>query len=237
MRVGGLIRADLRNILRDPMLAAATILPLLLAAVLRWGFARLAAEVGAAFPLHEYADFATAWILVQAPLLIGLAVGLVLLDERDENVLAAIAVTPVGRRGWLLYRTALPTLASVLACVLVLLLAGLTAIPAARFLPVVLLAGLEAPLITLFLAAFAANKVQALALAKVAGVTVIVPFAALLDSPLRWLGAVVPHYWIAELVLAREAGAAAFWGRVAVALLVHLAVLWVLVGVYRRRAD
>lgn len=236
-RMGSLLRADLRNLRRDPLLLGVVLVPLLLALVLRFGYPALARLLADRVELLAYSDLATAWMLVTSPLLFGFAVGFLLLDERDERVLAAIAVTPLGKRGWLLYRATLPVVWGTAAGFLVLWLGGSLTMSFARFLPVALLAALQAPSIALFLAAFAPNKVQGLALAKAIGILQIAPFAVLLDPPLRWAAGMTPQFWVAHLVGARHAPAPEYWGGAALALVVHLAWIAVLLRLFERRVE
>jgi fluoroquinolone transport system permease protein len=236
-RVAGLLRADRGNVVRDPLLLLVLVVPLLLAGVVRVGFPWAATLVSPGIAIEPYAPFVVGYMLVLTPLLVGGAVGFMLLDEREEQVLAAIAVTPLGKRGWLAYRLALPVIATALMGAATVYLTGLEPPPIARLLGIVALAALQAPLATLFLVAFAANKVQAMALAKAGTLVVVAPFAALLVTPpWQYLAGALPQFWVVKLVLAPP-GALAFSALATVAVLVHALALWGLVRVYDRRAE
>lgn len=235
--LAGALRADLRNITRDPLLVLAAVIPLLLALLLRYGFPAATRAAAPHLQLAPHADLAVAWMLVQAPLLYGFAVGFLLLDERDENVLAAIAVTPVGKLGWLRYRVLLPCAWALVAGVAMVFAAGLVTVPPLRLLAAVGLSALEAPLVALLLASIAADKVQGLALAKASGIVVIAPFAVLLEPPLRWAAGAVPHFWVAELLVGRALSAGEFWARALLAYAVHAGALWLLLRIYLRRSG
>jgi fluoroquinolone transport system permease protein len=238
IRVGSLVRADWRNVVRDPLLLLVIVVPLLFAAIVRVGFPWAAALAEPRVALDPYALFVIGYLLVQTPMLVGGAAGFMLLDEREAQVLAAIAVTPLGKRGWLAYRVAVPVAAGVVMGAAAVYVTGLEPPAVGRFLVIVILAAFEAPLATLFLAAFAANKVQAMALAKAGTLVVLAPFAALFVAPpWQYVAGALPQFWVVKLALASEAGVLEFSMLVIVALAVHGLALWGLAVAYNRRPD
>lgn len=234
-RAATLVAADARNLARDPLLLLSLALPLLLGLALRWGFPWAARRIPA-FDLTAYAAFATGFVVIQAPLLVGFVAGFMLLDERDEGVLQAIAVTPLGARRFLTYRLLLPALLSVPAILLAIAIGGLERPSTPAVFVAVALAAAEAPMMTLLLAAFAANKVEGLALAKAAGLAVVAPFAPLLlPSPWHWLAGVVPHYWAVAVFTLRDPPFATFAAVAAAGVVVHALWTFALLRAFRRR--
>lgn len=237
-RVAGLLRADWRNVARDPLLLLVLVVPLALAGLVRAGFPWAVALAAPRVALEAYAPFVVGYTLVLTPMLVGGATGFMLLDEREEQVLAAIAVTPLGKRGWVVYRVAVPVSATALMGAAAVYLTGLEPPPVGHLLVIVVLAAVEAPVATLFLAAFAANKVQAMALAKAATLVVVAPFAALLVAPpWQYLAGALPQFWVVKLAVAPAADALAFTALATVAALVHAIALWGLARAYDRRVE
>jgi hypothetical protein len=64
---------------------------------------------------------------------------------------------------------------------------------------IALLAAGYGVLVALFLVAFAGNKVEGLALTKLVNLGLVAPLLALLPSPLRYVGAPLPPFWVGEL--------------------------------------
>jgi fluoroquinolone transport system permease protein len=237
-RLNETLRTDWRNVARDPLLLLVVVVPLLLAAFVRIAFPWASALTAPRLTLEPYAPFVVGYFLVLTPMLVGGASGFMLLDEREEQVLAAIAVTPLGKQGWIVYRVAVPVIATALMSLMAVYLTGLEPPPPARLLLIVVLAALEAPLATLFLAAFAANKVQAMALAKAGTLVVIAPFAALfVAAPWQYVAGVLPQFWVVKLALESRAGTLEFTELAVLAVLVHAIVLWALASTYERRAE
>ena len=103
---------DARSIGRDGLMRILPAVPLLVVLPVRFVLPVLLARLGDVFgmPLDAYyPGIASAALLLISPSLYGLLVGFLLLDQRDENTLTALRVTPLPVRSYLLYRLAAPT--------------------------------------------------------------------------------------------------------------------------------
>ena len=208
-RTLALLRLDARNLLRDPMLFLITCLPVLVAVLMRFFIPFLAGLLMdyLGFDLRPGYALITSFFLLLGPLMYGWVIGFMLLDERDENILEYISVTPLGKTGFLSYRTGLPVLLSFVMAFVLVALIGLVPFAPLRILPVALLAAIEAPILALFLAAFAGNKVEGLALGKGVGFAFMAPLAAVfVQSPWQYLAGMLPPYWVAKLFIEPDLG-------------------------------
>ncbi len=213
-------RNDLKSIKRDSLLIYMLIIPplmvLLVRLILPWLTNRLADNF--AFDLVPYYPMLLSFFFVlQLPLLFGLLVGLLILDERDDDTLTALRVTPISMTGYAIYRGGAATLLSTLYIVIALPSTGLmplTLLPA--LIPIAVLSGVLAPLFGLILATIASNKVEGLALMKALGIFLLGPLAAyLIDSNWQLLMGILPTYWPAKAFwVASEGGN--FWPYVVV---------------------
>jgi fluoroquinolone transport system permease protein len=242
MRAGGLLLADARRLRRDPMLLLLGLLPPALA-VAAWAIEpRLdgwLASAGAA-PAPPWTVTATvAVLLLIAPMMFGFLSGLMLLDERDEGVLEALALTPVGTRGVLAYRMAWPAAWGAAVALLTLALVGDSlGIGLVALLMLPLLAALQTPLLAFFLGAFAGNKVEGMALSKVGSMLIGAgALCVLLPWPWQALAFWSPHYWTSRLLLPDGGAAGGVLVPAAAALAAHLFALVALGRLYARRAG
>lgn len=193
--------ADAKNIARDPMLVLAVFGPLILAVAIRYGMKILSEwlHLTLAFDLTVYYDLILIEALLLIPLMLGVIAGFLMLDERDENLIAYFAVTPLTKSGYLLYRLSSPVLLSAAYTVFFVYFTDLVRVPVAALLPLTLLLALQAPVVALLLLAFAANKVEGMALSKGIGVTMAAPLAIYFaPEPWSWLASVLPTFWIAK---------------------------------------
>jgi fluoroquinolone transport system permease protein len=203
MKYRTMLLNDVKQIARDPMLMASLFGPLAVIGFARFVFPPLAewVEMRYALAMSEYTAFAAMFLLTTIPLLPGTMAGLLMLDERDENIIAYYGITPLSRRGYYRYRLFLPSMLALLLTGLFLLLSGLAELRLESVYALVLFA-LEAPCIAMCLAAVAANKVEGLALSKLSGILFAGPVVvSFVPEPWQAAGMVIPTYWPAKIYM------------------------------------
>ncbi|TMV46818.1 hypothetical protein FE783_24570 [Paenibacillus mesophilus] len=240
MKYRALLVNDGKQMMKDPMLMASLLGPLAVIAFARFGFPPLAAWVEGryAFDLTDYTGFAVSFLLTTVPLLPGTMAGLLMLDERDENMVAYYGVTPLTRKGYYSYRLFLPSLMALLLTGLFLLLSGMAELRTESGYALLLFA-LEAPWIALLLAAVAANKVEGLALSKLCGLLFAGPVVvSFVPEPWQYLGIVIPTYWPAKSYMLGISNETVLSSIVFIAgFLYHTALLKLAVRAFLRRMD
>lgn len=190
----------------DVMLAALIFVPLVMGVVFRFGVPALESflcrrfEAGAILaPYYPVFDLLLA---VMTPLMFTAAGAMVILDEVDAGITRAIAVTPVGRRGYLASRIGVPALFSTVYCAGVLAVFKLSALGTARVLLLALCCGTLGIVVALLIAANAKNKVEGMALSKLSGLFVLgLPAALLVPAPFKYLAGILPTFWTTELAM------------------------------------
>ncbi|MEK5438499.1 hypothetical protein BSK65_02195 [Paenibacillus odorifer] len=232
--------SDIRHTGLDPVLMVGIFAPLALLVVSRFGFPMIADWLtnGYAFDLYKYRSFAAIFLVMTFPMLTGMMTGLLMLDERDENVISYYAVTPLMRRGYMVYRLVLPSLLCTFLSSLFFIVSGLSSFQLEHIYILILLA-FEAPCFALFLASFAANKVEGLALSKIGGLFIAGPIVAyFVPSPWQFIGAWIPTYWPAKLFFVIEASSGFIvFAYFMVGLLFHLSLLSIMIRIFIKRAD
>jgi fluoroquinolone transport system permease protein len=237
VRTGQVIRAlgpvDARSIQRDSLLAWMTVIPLLLGVLVRWLLPRadalLAERFG--FDLVPYHHLVASYLFILlVPMTVGLVVGFLLLDERDDNTLSALFVTPLTPRAYLLYRLGLPVVLGTAMTAAGIAIPRLVTVGWTPLVAVLALAAVETPVMSLFLAAFAENKVQGFALVKGVGAVLLAPVVAwFVDMPWQLLAGVVPSYWPLRAYWSAGSPGADFWIFLAVGFVYHgLLLVWLL---------
>ncbi|MCO1661180.1 ABC transporter permease [Pseudonocardia humida] len=194
-------RTDLRTIRRDSLLIAVMLGPIGYALAL-WFLPALTAHA------HQQWDFdlapyhsaiISAFCVLGPPLLLGAVMALQLLDERDQDTLVALRVTPVPATAYPAYRALTTAVVTAMSVIASLALTGQVP-PAALVLsvPIAVVAGLLAPILGLVMSAIGRNKIEGLAVMRVMGLAVftlpVVPFF-FLDSPWQLAFGVLPPYW------------------------------------------
>ena len=219
---------DVKNIRREDLLMWMCGLMGLIVVIMRYGVPAVSDLLDArlGFDLTPYYDLLMSNYVFTAGIMAGTVIGFLLLDERDENTLTALLVTPLPIGAYLAYRFTLPlVLALVITCVTYPLI-GLAPISAVDLIVVAGLASFGGPFAALFLAVFAENKITGLALTKVwQGIGMIPVLAYFMRSDWQVLAGIVPTYWSMKVVWLAAAGEPYTWYAV-VGLVVNIAVLW-----------
>lgn len=221
---------DIRNIRRDNMLSWMIFIPVLCALVLRWGVPPLTASLQReyGFDLTPYYPALLAYFLVvMTPIVFAVLIGFLLLDEKDDNTLTALQVTPLSLNSYIAYRVAIPLVLTVGMLFILFPLANLGSLSWAATLVVALAAAPQAPMFALFLAALAQNKVQGFALMKMAGMLLLAPTFAFFVTP-GWdlLFGIIPTYWSMKVYWLVNAGQPNVWVYLLVGILYQSAVSW-----------
>jgi fluoroquinolone transport system permease protein len=237
--LGALARIDFANVRRDSLLLGAAIGPLMMALLYRFGIPLLAdaLALNAGFDLTSYYGLVMSFFLMMPPALVGMIVGFLLLDERDDRTLTALLVTPLPLSTYLAYRVTAPLAAGILATLVCYPIAGLAPIGLMDLTVIAALAALTGPITALFLVSFAENKVSGFALVKIINLVNILPIAAyFLELPWQLVGGIVPGFWPMKMLWLATAGEGYLAYGLA-GLVVNVVVLWLLLERFKARAG
>lgn len=191
------LRTDGRNIFRDPMISVIPFAPVLAAFALSY----LIPYVNSLFNIEEYYPVFAVFIIILSPMLYSMVIGFMLLEDRDEQLLSFISVTPSGKTGYLLRKMIIPLLFSFLVTIIAVPISGFTSVRITLLIFPALVSSCGLPLFALFLAGFANNKVEGLAYAKGSGVLFLtILFAFFIPEPAQYFaGLIFPYYWTARV--------------------------------------
>ncbi|MEL6308532.1 MAG: hypothetical protein AAFV98_05045 [Chloroflexota bacterium] len=175
-------------------------------------------------------------------LLMGIVFGFMLLDEKDDNTLMAMMVTPVSLDQYMLYRIGIPTVLGFFGVLATLLIIGQISLPFWQLTLIALGASFIAPAGTLFFATFAENKVQGFALTKFVGMAGIPIFIAwFLDAPLQYIFGVFPPFWTVKAYWMAIEGDSLWIVVLLVGIVLQIGMVWLLrqrfITVMRKRTT
>ena len=190
----------------DSMLYVVCAAPLLAALFFRFGIPYiellLCAYFGKAAILSAYYLLFDLSLCTVTPFLFCFASSMVILTEYDENMMGYLAVTPVGRKGYLVSRFLFPSILSFFASVILLSLFSLTVWSFFNLVIACLLTSILSIAVSLLVVSFSHNRVEGMAVAKMSGIMMmglVVPF--FLTSGIQFIFSVLPSFWIAKLFI------------------------------------
>lgn len=228
-------RGDVKNIQRDSMMQFLIVYPLALGLLLRWLIPWVTDGLSGFFDLTPYHLLLVSFFgLLIIPQVTGLLIGTLLLDERDQQTLTALMVTPLPIQTYALYRTLTPTLLAVLGILVVVPFIGIQVLPITKLLPLALAAAPLGPVVALLLASLARNKVEGIAVMKGLGTFLLAPMVAwFVPHPWQWLLGLLPTYWPVKAYWLAAAGEPFLWAAL-VGLIFNLAILAILLRRFQR---
>ncbi|MFA9380796.1 MAG: hypothetical protein ACERKO_07010 [Acetanaerobacterium sp.] len=195
----------IRQILSDNMLWAVCVAPLLTACMFRFGVVYLERVLCEYYQvqavLSPYYLLFDLFVCVITSYMFCFASAMVMLEEYDDNMISCLAVTPVGKRGYILSRLALPAVISFFASIVLMLVFSLTVWPILLLLVMCALCAALSVCVSMLVFSFSHNRVEGMAMAKLTGIFLIgfyVPF--FLPSGVQYLFAPLPSFWLAKLV-------------------------------------
>lgn len=196
----------IRQITRDNMLWAVCLVPLITALIFRFGIPYAETLLCAYFKrqtiLADYYLLFDLWLFLTPSYMLCFASAMVMLTERDENMAGYMAVTPVGKTGYVLSRLILPAAISVPYSMLLIYFFSLTDWNSLMLSAVSLLMSISSTAAALFIFSFSRNRVEGMAMGKMASLIylgLVVPFFVLSDA--QYLVAFLPSFWAAKLCM------------------------------------
>ncbi|MFB6141222.1 MAG: ABC transporter [Halosimplex sp.] len=204
----GLLVTDVKNWIRDPMLAFAAVGPLVLATVVRVIAPVVTTRLTEVIDLAAYYPVIAGSMAVFGPGIFGFIVGMLVLEDRDTDVLAAYRTSPLSLNGYLLYRGGTASLFSVLSTLPALLVVGLVRPSIPTLVGSAILGALSGSVIGLVLGLTASNSIEGIALSKFMNVALLGPalVIATVPEPLQFLAGIVPMYWPVKVYVAGATG-------------------------------
>ncbi|WP_249322813.1 ABC transporter permease [Wansuia hejianensis] len=153
------------------------------------------------FDFTPFNDLILVIIVLLVPIAYGALIGFSILEDRDDNVITNIRVTPLSLNHFLGFRLAAIYVLCVLATVFVMWFSDIGDLDIKNIIAISLLASLEAPISGLFINALAKNKIEGFAVMKAGGGIIIFPIVGLFFNNIKELFfSFAPGFWTAKSI-------------------------------------
>lgn len=199
-----------RQIFKDTMLAAICFAIVLTVFFIRFGIPAaesfLCGYFGREAILKDYYLLFDLLLALITPYMLCFASAMMMLTEYDENMASYLAVTPVGKKGYILSRLAFPAVIAFIVSIVLMRWFSLTPWPLGMTLLTGLLTCLASVAVALLLFAFSHNRVEGVAMGKLSGLLMLglfIPF--FLSSDTQYLFSPLPSFWIAKFCMGQNA--------------------------------
>jgi fluoroquinolone transport system permease protein len=191
------------------MLAAVCIATIITAFFIRFGIPAIEGILCGYFQkeaiLSDYYLLFDLLLALITPYMLCFASAMMMLTEYDENMAGYLAVTPVGKRGYILSRLAFPAVIAFIISIILIHWFSLTAWSFGIILLTCLLTCLVSVAVALLLFAFSHNRVEGMAMAKLSGLLMLgLPVPFFLLSDVQYLFSPLPSFWIAKFCMVQN---------------------------------
>lgn len=178
MRYAIIFKGQVRSLFRDPMALFMSFIPLILYFLVKFGIPLLAAYIRKWVDLVPHYGFIYFIFYLMTPTMLGIVQGLLLMDERDMDVLSFIDVTPFKLNNYILFKSVIGCFSGFIVNFLLAYFIG--AEISLNLVLTLVLASLLVPFFAFFIFSFSRNKVEGLTFGKLATFVIV--------------GAVVPYF-------------------------------------------
>ena len=199
-------RMFIQQITKDSMLFVVCTAPLLTAFFFYYGIPQIEGQLCGYFNVSSilagYYLLFDLFLGILTPFLFCFASSMVVLTEYDDNIASYLAVTPVGKKGYVVSRFLFPAAISFLVSMILMTFFTLTAWSFSMMLISCVLFSIQSIVTSLIIVSFSNNRVEGMAVSKLSGIMMLglmIPF--FLSSWIQYLFWFLPSLWIAKLSL------------------------------------
>ena len=202
-------RVFIRQIIRDDMLLAVCLAPVLAGLFFRFAIPEVEKQLidyfSLASILTDYYLLFDLLLNLLTPYMFCFASAMVILTEYDERITVYMAITPVGTDGYIMSRLVLPAVISVPATMLATAVFSLTNWSFMLLMTISLLSGLMSLSVTMLIVAISRNRVEGMALAKLSGLLMMgLPIPFFINSQYQYLAVPLPSFWMAKISMNQQ---------------------------------
>lgn len=194
-----ILKSELKNMFRDPLYIFFIFYPVILGIVGYFLVPYIESEVPAQNPAPEIVSM---FLILITSYIFGAVTAFTLLDDKDDNVLLSLKITPVNVRYYVLLKLAISYIFALLATAILILATGfLSGSSLIAILAITFVGALQAPGVALIVNSFSDNKVEGFVVMKLSGLVLIIPVMAFFIQTWQEVFLVfAPGFWPARLV-------------------------------------
>ena len=196
----------LQQIFKDAMLILLCIAPILVGLLFVYGIPLIERLLTKYFSLSEvlqpYYLLFDLFMAVMTPLLYCFASAYVILGEIDDGISKYMAVTPLGKKGYLISRLGISTFISFVVTVAALLTVSLSDLSLKNIFIISILSAMMGFIEALLVVTVSSNKVEGMAVSKLSGLFLIgLPIPFFVTGGFQYIMFFLPSFWLTKYAL------------------------------------
>lgn len=196
---GTVIKSELKNITRDKMYIFFILFPAFLGTA---GYFLIPYIEGIVAPGNPMAQIVAMFLILITGFIFGAVTGFTLLDDKDDNVLMSLKITPISVRFYVIVKLAISYVFGFVAMIILVLATNF--LPNSSFGTILLISiigAIQGPMVALIVNSFARNKVEGFVIMKASGILLMIPVLVFFVQTWKEVFLVfVPGFWPARLI-------------------------------------
>ena len=199
----------LKQIFKDAILVLLCIAPILCGFFFQYGIPLIQSLLTRYFGLNDV--LSPYYLLFDlllgslTPLLYCFASAYVILGEIDEGISKYLAVTPIGKKGYLISRLVFPTSIAFVVSIAALSIFKLSEISIISIVVISFLSSLLGMIEALLVVSISSNKVEGMAVSKLSGLFFLgLPAPFFLTGNIQYLLFFLPSFWMSKFVIEKQ---------------------------------
>jgi len=198
------LKSDIKQLWRDTIMAMLFLAPILIMVLFRLIISLLLPYVSTMVDsnIMQYEQYILSLVLFISPAMLGMVMGFMLIQDKDNKIVELMSITPLGRNVYLLMRMIFVFFFSFIYTLYGYFVIGLYLIPFITVLYIAILLSMYGAILGLLLFRVATDKVKGLTYAKGLNILMIFAFAHLADT--QWItifSAFFPSFWVTEIIM------------------------------------
>lgn len=197
--IGTVIKAELRNMVRDRMYLVFALYPILLGALGYYLVGYIEERVA---PDNLTPEILAMFLILMTGYIYGALIAFTLLDDKDDLVLMSLKITPISVKSYVIVKLVVAFIFGFIATLVITLATGF--LPDASFWSIILISiagALQAPGVALIVNSFSRNKVEGFVVMKMSGLILMLPVIAFFVMDWQEVFLVfAPGFWPARMI-------------------------------------
>lgn len=195
--------SDFKQLKREPMMLILFVAPILITIIMRILYVFLVPfiESYTTFKIALYDSYILSMVLFFTPMMLGVVMGFMMLDDKDAKIVELMSITPLGKSGYLKNRLSFILIPSIIYTFINYYIMGIYIINFATLAYVAIILSLFAIVVGLIFTSLASDKIKGLTYAKGLNLLIIFAFSDLLKGDfIKYLSLLFPTYWISKII-------------------------------------
>ncbi len=194
-----IVKAELKNITRDKMYIFFFLYPVILGTS---GYFLIPYIQDITEPGNPMAQIVAMFLILITGFAFGVTTGFALLDDKDDNVLMSLKITPISVKLYVIVKLIISYIFGFLAMIALILATGfLPGSSVGTIILISLIGAVQAPMVALIVNSFARNKVEGFVIMKLSGMLLMIPVLVFFVQSWKEVFLVfVPAFWPARLI-------------------------------------